>query len=172
MKIIQHFPYPVTLPEIVDRQRRRWRWVQEQLKRKRNNVELIFVFKYKVNIGKLSNFVSTINWSKTLSKGITRTSLKTRTTMRTDCLSTGKFPHIISYTMRLALPFKYPKKLRNEERYSSETTILLKNLEQSHTLLSKNKREYLRRKYKSSRSSPKTHLSQEKTKWTTSALRE
>ena len=84
--------------------------VQEQLKRKRNNVELIFVFKYKVNIGKLSNFVSTINWSKTLSKGLARTSLKTRTTMRTDCLRTGKFPYIISYTMRLALPFKYPKK--------------------------------------------------------------
>ena len=92
--------------------------------------------------------------------------------MRTDSLSTGKFPHIISYTMRHALPFKYPKKWRNEERYSSETAVLLKNLQQSHTLLSKNKREYLRRKYKSSRSSPKTHLSQEKTKWTTSALRE
>ena len=74
------------------------------------NIELIFVFKYKVNIGKLSHLVSTINWSKTLSKGLARTSLKTRTTMRTDCLSTGKFPHIISYTMRLALPFKYPKK--------------------------------------------------------------
>ena len=109
MKIIQHFPYSVILPEIVDRQRRGWRWVQEQLKRKRNNVELIFVFKYKVNIGKLSNFVSTINWSKTLSKGLARTSLKTRTTMRTDCLSTGKFPHIISYTMRLALPFNIRK---------------------------------------------------------------
>ena len=77
---------------------------------KRNNVELIFVFKYKVNVGKLSNFVSTINWSKTLSKGLARTSLKTRTTMRTDCLSTLKFLHIISYTMRFALPFKYPKK--------------------------------------------------------------
>ena len=74
------------------------------------NTELIFVFKYKVNIGKLSHLVSTINWSKTLSKGLARTSLKTRTTMKTDCLRTGKFPHIISYTMRLALPFKYPKK--------------------------------------------------------------
>ena len=58
MKIIQHFPYSVTLPEIVDHQRRGWRCVLEQSKRKRNNVELIFVFKYKVDIagGKLSNF--------------------------------------------------------------------------------------------------------------------
>ena len=58
MKIIQHFPYSVTLPEIIGLQRRGWQWVQEQSKRKRNNVELIFVFKYKVDIagGKLSNF--------------------------------------------------------------------------------------------------------------------
>ena len=75
MKIIQHFPYSVTLPEIIDRQRRGWRWVQEQSKRKRNNVELIFVFKYKVDLGKLSNFVSTINWSKKLSKGLAKAKL-------------------------------------------------------------------------------------------------
>ena len=75
MKIIHHFPYSVTLPGITDRQRRGWGWVQEQSKRKRNNVELIFVFKYKVDIGKLSNFVSAINWSKTLSKGLAKANL-------------------------------------------------------------------------------------------------
>ena len=53
---------------------------QEQSKRKRNNVELIFVFKYKVDIGKLSNFVSTINWSKTLSKGLAKAKLISLTT--------------------------------------------------------------------------------------------
>ena len=74
MKIIQHFPYSVTLPE------RQWQWVQEQSKRKRNNVELIFVFKYKVDIGKLSNFVSTINWSKTLSTGLAKAKLISLTT--------------------------------------------------------------------------------------------
>ena len=80
MKLIQHFPYSVTLPEIIDRQRRGWRWVQEQSKRKRNNVELIFVFKYNVDIGKLSNFVSTINWSQTLSKGLAKAKLISLTT--------------------------------------------------------------------------------------------
>ena len=80
MKIIQHFPYSVTLPEIIGLQRRGWQWVQEQSKRKRNNVELIFVFKYKVDIGKLSNFVSTINWSKTLSKDRAKAKLISLTT--------------------------------------------------------------------------------------------
>ena len=82
MKIIQHFPYSVTLPEIIDRQRRGCRWVQEQSKRKRNNVELIFVFKYKVDIAgeKLSNFVSAINWLKTLSKGLKKAKLISLTT--------------------------------------------------------------------------------------------
>ena len=57
-----------------------WRWVQEQSRRKRNNAELIFVFKYKVDIGKLSNFVSTINWPKTLSKGLAKAKLISLTT--------------------------------------------------------------------------------------------
>ena len=57
-----------------------WRLVQGQSKRKRNNVELIFVFKYKVDIGKLSNFVSTINWSKTLSKALAKAKLISLTT--------------------------------------------------------------------------------------------
>ena len=80
MKIIQHFPYSVTLPEIIDRQRRGWRWVQEQSKRERNNVELTFVFKYEVDMGKLSNFVSTINCSKTLSKDRAKAKLISLTT--------------------------------------------------------------------------------------------
>ena len=54
--------------------------VQGQSKRKRNNVELIFVFKYKVDIGKLSNIVSTINWSKTLSKALAKAKLISLTT--------------------------------------------------------------------------------------------
>ena len=57
-----------------------WRWVQEQSKRNRNNAELIFVFKYKVDIGKLSNFVSTVNWPKTLLKGLTKAKLISLTT--------------------------------------------------------------------------------------------
>ena len=52
------------------------------IEKKRNNVELIFVFKYKVDIagGKLSNFVSAINWLKTLSKGLKKAKLISLTT--------------------------------------------------------------------------------------------
>ena len=53
-----------------------------------------------VDIGKLSNFVSTINWPKTFSKGLAKAKLisltteerhlKRRTAMRMECLSTGE----------------------------------------------------------------------------------
>ena len=47
----------------------------------------------------------------------------------------------------------------DEERYSSETAVLLKNSKQSYRrLLSKNLSKYLRRNNKTSRSSSKTHL--------------
>ena len=123
MKIIQHFPYSVTLPELIDRQPRGWRWVQEQSKRKRNNVELTFVFKYEVDMGKLSNFVSTINWSKTLSKDRAKAKLisltteerhqKARKTMRVECLSTGEVYSYYKLYEEASSPLKYPKKWRN-----------------------------------------------------------
>ena len=80
MKIIQHLPLHCYSTRDHQPPARGWRWVQEQSKRNRNNAELIFVFKYKVDIGKLPNFVSTINWPKTLLKGLAKAKLISLTT--------------------------------------------------------------------------------------------
>ena len=101
--------------------------VQGQSKRKRNNVELIFVFKYKVDIGKLSNFVSTINWSKTLSKALAKAKLisltteerhlKTRTTMRMECLNTGEVYSYYKLYEEASSPLSISEKVKKFKKF-------------------------------------------------------